>query len=445
MKVLVLNGSPKGKNSISLQSALYLQKKFMADEFRIIHVGAMSKSLEKNFSPLEEAIEWADCLLFCYPVYTFLVPSQLHRCIELIKQHFPQGLNGKSAAQISTSKHFYDITAHRFIEENCQDLRLKYLKGISADMEDLLKPQGRNELIGFWKHIHYLNDWNMIDGPHKQAAMTTPPERCQPKANYDILIVTNSKDDPQLDQMIETFRKACLSPTRIINIAEYPIKGGCLGCFHCAADGNCIYTDGFPELLREKIQTASALIYAFTIRDHSMGSDFKMFDDRHFCNGHRMMTVGMPVGYLVNGDLSNENNLMMLMEARAEVGRNTLCGIVAKQGNQSTILYQSEERLADQIIYALNEKLVYPQNFYGVGGTKIFRDLIYQMRGIMQADHRFYKKAGLYRDFPQRHLGKMLMMKIIGFLMNNPKMRKKMGNKIDEGMMQPYKKILEKE
>lgn len=450
MKVLVLNGSPKGKNSISLQSVLYLQKKFPADEFRIQHVGATSKSIEKNFTSLKESIGWADCLLFCYPVYTFLVPCQLHRCIELIKQHFPQGLKGKYAAQISTSKHFYDVTAHKFIEENCQDLQLIYLKGFSADMEDLLVPRGQKELVGFWKHIHYLCRWNTI-GKETDGLPQKLPERCQPQSDYDVLIVTNSKNDTELDRMIETFRKACPSPTRVINIAEYPMKGGCLGCFHCAADGKCVYTDGFPELLREKIHSASALIYAFTIRDHSMGSDFKMFDDRQFCNGHRMMTIGMPVGYLVNGDLSNEPNLLMLMEARAEVGKNTLCGIVSSQGGKSALVYPSsalvypsEERLADQIIYALNEKLIYPQNFFGVGGTKIFRDLIYLMRGIMQADHRFYKKIGLYHDFPQRHIGKMLMIKLIGFLMNNPKMRKKMGNKIDEGMIQPYRKIVEK-
>lgn len=448
MKVVVLNGSPRGKNSTSLQSVLYLQKHFPSDEFLIFHVGATIKSLEKNFSPLAEAIQWADMLLFCYPVYTFLVPSQLHRCIELMKCHFPQGLQGKWAAQLSTSKHFYDVTAHKFIEENCMDLHLNYTKGLSADMEDLLRKEGRNQLIQFWNQVHFLLPWvTGNSNSEKDTLEQTDINRSNIKtaSSYDILIVTNSKKDPVLDQMIEDFRQACPSPTRIINIAEYPIKGGCLGCFRCAADGVCVYNDHFPELLREKIHTASAIVYAYTIRDHSMGSDFKMFDDRHFCNGHRMMTIGMPIGYLVNGNLSTEPNLRMLMEARAEVGHNTLCGIVCPQGGYDPLIYDSVHRLADQIIYALDHKLFYPQNFFGVGGTKIFRDLIYLMRGIMSADHKFYKKIGLYKDFPQRHRGKMFMMMLIGYMMNHKKIRKKMGDRINKGMLAPYRKVLEKE
>ena len=36
---------------------------------------------------------------------------------------------------------------------------------------------------------------------------------------------------------------------------------------------------------------------------------------------------------------------------------------------------------------------------------KIFRDLIYSMRGVVGDDHRFYKKRKLY-DFPQKDLPK---------------------------------------
>lgn len=70
MNILVINGSPKGKNSITLHTCL------------------------------------------------FLVPSQLHRFLELLKAS-DIDLSGKAATQVTTSKHFYDVTAHRFIEDNC--------------------------------------------------------------------------------------------------------------------------------------------------------------------------------------------------------------------------------------------------------------------------------------------------------------------------------------
>ncbi|GAE87973.1 hypothetical protein JCM21531_1384 [Acetivibrio straminisolvens JCM 21531] len=60
----------------------------------------------------------------------------------------------------------------------------------------------------------------------------------------------------------------------------------------------------------------------------------------------------------------------------------------------------------------------------------------------MKADHRFYKEHGLY-DFPQKKRGTALKMYLVGSLMSSPKLRAKMGNKINEGMIAPYKKVLE--
>jgi len=83
-----------------------------------------------------------------------------------------------------------------------------------------------------------------------------------------------------------------------------------------------------------------------------------------------------------------------------------------------------------------------PQNFYGVGGMKIFRDLIFQMRGLMKADHRFFKAHGQY-DFPQKNRGTILKMQLVGALMSSPAIRAKMGNQMNEGMIAPYRKVLE--
>ena len=118
-----------------------------------------------------------------------------------------------------------------------------------------------------------------------------------------------------------------------------------------------------------------------------------MFDDRQFCNGHRTVTEGKPVGYLVSGDINREANLKMILEARSEVGHNFLAGIAQD--------YPSMGMLVKRLSYALENSYIQPRNFYGVGGMKIFRDLIWVMRGLMKADHLFYKKHGVY-DFPQK-------------------------------------------
>ena len=443
MRILVLNGSPKGSYSITLQTVNYLQEKYPAHEFDVLHVGQRIKQLEKDFAPAEEALEKADLLLFSYPVYTFIAPCQLHRFIELVKEHGID-LTGKYATQLSTSKHFYDVTAHRYIQDNCGDLGLKYIRGLSADMDDLLKEKGQKEAEAFFDYVLWSVENDSFEGV---SAISTASKHCpvtvpalEGEKQGDVVIVTDCEEDNhQLQSMINRFRAVLPRKTRVINIREYPLKGGCLGCFNCAITGKCIYKDNFDEFLRGEIQTAQSIVYAFTVKDHSMGARFKMYDDRNFCNGHRTVTIGMPVGYLVSGNLSEEVNLQTIMEARAQVGSNFLAGIATDEENPDARI----DDLARRLCYALENKYVPPQNFYGIGGMKVFRDLIWLMQGMMRADHKFYKSHGQY-DFPQKQWPTMLKMYAVGSLLANPKIKAKMGNAMNEGMIAPYKKVLEK-
>ena len=170
-----------------------------------------------------------------------------------------------------------------------------------------------------------------------------------------------------------------------------------------------------------------------------MGSRFKMYDDRNFCNGHRTVTVGMPVGYLVSGEYSEENNVRTVVEARAETGGNFLAGVATDETDTDKAI----DTLAKSLTFALETKHTAPANFWGVGGMKIFRDLIYQMRGMMRADHKFYKKQGIY-DFPQKKKLTSMKMYLVGALLSNEKVLSKMGNAMNEGMIAPYKKLFAK-
>ena len=443
MNILVLNGSPKGSYSITLQTVLYLQRKFPQQHFEVLHVGQKIKSLEKDFSPGAELIEKADVLLFSYPVYTFIAPSQLHRFVELLKQA-KLDLSGKFASQITTSKHFYDMTAHRYIQDNCADLGLKYIKGLSADMDDLLTDKGRKEAEDFFRFLLWCAEKGICEPVNTSVttypnAPVTVPE-CRNEKQGDVVILTDAKEeDTQLNGMIDRFRAVLPYKTRVVNLWEFPFKGGCLGCFRCAVTGKCVYKDGFDDYLRNEIQTAQAMVYAFTIKDHSMGARFKMYDDRNFCNGHRTVTMGMPVGYLISGSYASEQNLQTILEGRAQVGSNFLAGVATDEVDPDAAI----DRLAQTLAYALEHQYVPPQNFYGIGGMKVFRDLIWLMQGMMRADHKFYKAHGQY-DFPQKKFGTMLKMYMVGALLSNPKIVAKMGNAMNDGMLMPYKKLFEK-
>ena len=442
MKILVINGSPKGKNSITLQTCLYLQKKYPAYHFEIFHAAQKIGKLEKDFSPAAEAIAQTDILLFSYPVYTFIAPSQLHRFIELMKEH-QVNVSGKIATQLTTSKHFYDTTAHRYIQDNVQEMDMRFIRGLSADMEDLPTKKGQQEAENWFRHLIWSAE-NQIFEPYYPIGEATPPvpvtvseEDFEGKKGDVVIIADLLPEDRQLAGMISRFRSKLPYATRVVNIREYPFLGGCLGCFRCAADGKCFYKDNFDSFLREKIQTTDAMIYAFTIRDHSMGFRFKMYDDRQFCNGHRTVTIGMPVGYLISGNYGKEANLQTIIEGRAQVGSNILTGIATDEQNPDAAI----DALAANLTYSLEHKNTGPQNFLGVGGMKIFRDLIYMMRGFMRADHKFFKSHGQY-DFPQKQWPKSLAMYLVGAMIANPKLHKKMDGAMTEGMLMPYTKVL---
>lgn len=476
MKILVINGSPKGDYSCTLHTALYIQKKYTRHTFTFYNAGSKIRQAEKDFSEAAGLIREADLLMFCYPVYTFIAPSQLHRFIALMKENFkPEELQGKFATQITTSKHFYDVTAHAYIQENCQDMGLKFIKGLSADMDDLPKKKGQKDALSFFHYVLWCVKNDVYEAfplpapapSHKKVTVpgAEPEEKIlqsvrdskQPEADSEkkciasesaaarksiALVADLASDDTQLADMIARFTfdmKKCSYLVRLVNIHDFPFRGGCISCFNCAVDGTCIYKDGFSEMLRDEIQTCSAIVLAFSIQDHSMGTVFKTYDDRQFCNGHRTVTMGKPFGYLVSGDYSREKNLQMIIDGRAEVGGNFLAGVATDE-------FQPDEeidQMAKRLDYCIRRKYVQPANFLGVGGMKIFRDLIWLMQGMMKADHKFYKQHGMY-DFPQKNWSTMLAMYLVGALISNPDVKKKMGNKMNEGMVAPYKKVIDK-
>ncbi len=466
MNILVLNGSPKGDYSITLHTVLYLKELYPQDNFEILHVGQKIRSFEKDFSAAASAIEAADVLLFSYPVYTFIAPYQMHRFIELMKEN-NVSVKGKIATQITTSKHFYDVTAHRYIQDNVQEMGMKYIRGLSADMEDLPTKKGQEEAKKFWEHFHFCVEQNMFEPcylkntppVHKEVEVPSDSKytKYQKKgkdfayatflsdlgksklSTKDVVIVADlKKEDKQLANMIARFQSKLSVSSRIVNIQDYPFKGGCLGCFNCAIDGTCIYKDGFDAFLRDDIQTADAIIYAFSIKDHSLGTRFKMYDDRQFCNGHRTVTMGMPIGYLISGNYSEEQNLQMIIEGRAQVGGNILAGIATDEFAPNETI----DQLAVSLEYAFAHANTQPQNFYGVGGMKIFRDLIYQMQGMMKADYKFFKSHGQF-DFPQKKKGTIIGMYLVGAMLSNKKLKSKIGNNMNDGMVMPYRKVIE--
>lgn len=74
MHTLVINGSPKGKHSVTLQTVSYWQLLFPEQSFEILHVGQTIKALEKDLSPPFGPLRKPSFCCFAIPY----IPLSLH-------------------------------------------------------------------------------------------------------------------------------------------------------------------------------------------------------------------------------------------------------------------------------------------------------------------------------------------------------------------------------
>lgn len=126
MNIIVLNGSPKGELSVTLQSVAYLAKLYPQHEFTVHHIAQRVRRLEKDRAAFDEVIRQirsSDAVLWAFPLYILHVHANYKRFIELVSErHVQDAFAGKYAASLSTSIHFFDHTAHNYIHGICDDL-----------------------------------------------------------------------------------------------------------------------------------------------------------------------------------------------------------------------------------------------------------------------------------------------------------------------------------
>lgn len=98
------------------------------------------------------------------------------------------------------------------------------------------------------------------------------------------------------------------------------------------------------------------------------------------------------------------------------------------------------ENLSRKLCYALENGLKANTNFYGKGGTVIFRDMIFVMRGLMKEDYAYFKSHGFFDGMPHKQKGKIIGIKLLGLAARNKKINEKMPDMMTKGMLKMYEK-----
>lgn len=460
MKIRVLNGSPKGNLSVTLQYIRFLEKRWPQHTFQVFNIAHDIRKIEADeaaFLGVIDGVKEADGILWAFPLYYFLVSAQYKRFIELIwERNVKHAFKDKYTAAISTSIHFFDHTAHNYIHAICDDLGMRFLGSYSADMYDLMKESEQTRLLlfsriflkGIEKGIATAREYP----PTKISLFRYEPQGNSPpvvdQGNKEVLILSDcASDDTNLSGMIEKLKRSFVRAPKVANLSDIDIKGGCLGCIRCGYDNTCIYEgkDEFINFFRETVQKAQIIVLAGAIRDRYLSSRWKMFFDRSFFNNHTPYLVDKQIAFLISGPLNHIPNLRQILEAYTEAQKGNMAGIVTDElANSSGI-----DKLLDDLAYRLIDyaamNYIKPTTFLGVGGKKIFRDEIYgHLRFPFQADHSYYTKTGAY-DFPQKDFKTRLTSAFLILLTKIPAMRKEIYNKrIVEEMVKPLKKIVDK-
>lgn len=460
IKILVVNGSPKGEHSLTLQHSLYMLGQEKNVEYKVLQAGEALSKIEFEESWLESAmgdIEWSDAIIWNTPVYTMLVPWQLIRLFQLIKAAGRNSIfEGKYATSMMTCFHYYDQLAEDWLRGMSEDLGMYYIEGRTADNLDMLNKTHRSSMRFFMDDFvsscrnRYPVERKFMPLPETKSPIFSPGQMTVPQAAdpdleepklRTVLLTDEIHKDGNLSRMLDVFMDAYPHKIEVIDINDFPYEAGCHGCLKCELVGECDRKDGFQEFYLNLVNTCDVLVFGMNIEDRYLKPIWKLFLDRTFSNGHRTSMMGKHTAYLVAGPLRSLPNVRQFLEGKDNVGRENAMFIIGDEYEDSLYLENLLRNSAKRLSQAALAKYQKSINFLGVGGIKIFRDLIYSMRGVVGDDHRFYKKNGLY-DFPQRDLRKQLFNLIMGMAFKLKTVRMQAFERMPEMYIQQHKQIV---
>ena len=207
----------------------------------------------------------------------------------------------------------------------------------------------------------------------------------------------------------------------------------------CGYDYTCVYKDGFRDFYNDTVRSADIIVHAGEMKGRYLSSLWKTFFDRAFFWNHTPSLAGKQLAYLISGPISQNANLIQVLEAHASARQHANhAGIISDEAQNSARIDSQIQALAERLICNAENGYVKPEDFLGVGGWKIFRDEIYGgIRMVWQADHRYFKKNGYY-NFPNKNILVKCAMDFISIFLKIPGFRKKFYSKLNE---MPAKKM----
>ena len=197
--------------------------------------------------------------------------------------------------------------------------------------------------------------------------------------------------------------------------------------------------DGFIDFFKSVLVPADIIVFAGQLSARQLSWKWREFFDRSFFNCHTPSLVGKQFAFVVSGPLSMLPELRETYEGWAELQQSNAVAFLSDEA-AAPALDAALDQLAERLVRLSEAAYVRPRTFLGVAGMKIFRDDIWSdLKVVFRADHKAYKRLGIY-DFPQRKIGKRIVMRLAWFITGLPGIRDKFPQMIKSQMIMPMRR-----
>lgn len=458
MNTVVLNGSPKGELSVTMQYVSYGIRMHPEHRYEIIDIAQKEKLNailnDKNvFEAILSKIEASDLVIWAVPVYACMVPTQVKQFIEKVFcSKTTKSFSNKHTAVVSTSAHVYDQTAMRYLNAVCDDFGMRYLGFFSAEMFDLLIPNYRKQLESFFDSIltstqknvpvsrsyHRIKFNDFVYVPASENDM----EKKVALHGKKLLVVTDSLEpSSNLESMVKYFVSCFEHKVEVVSLNDIGMKSGCDGVtLPCQIDHMCTHDDGFADFYINQLMKADILVYAGTIKDRFLSSEWKTYFDRAMFQGHVPSFPGKQIGWIISGPMRQIPNIRDTLEGYFEMQKSHLVDFVTDEYNDSKTIDSLLLQFAIQLVDCSKREYVPPPTFLGVGGHKLLYNLITYNRVVFQKDYDYYKK-GKHYDLRSATWSTDLLARLLILLTKVPTARGYLENNFSKLLLLPFRMV----
>lgn len=276
MKILVLSGSPKGEDSVTLQYMYYLQKYYKEDSFDIAIVGD-----GKYTDDLTDRIKNADLIIYTSSIFHFSVHQQTLVFLDSLEKH-KDILKDKPFTYFTTSVMIMEFTAHTVMKSAIERFGARYIRSLSLFDDALFKLEGQTDLVNWFRYVKSVVN-NTVDFDFKDRHFSI--------IMLDATDGSNDKLNNAMTEIAKHYRALGIEEIKTVELRNYNILP-CISCGACYTELKCFHKDDFLKVIDEVYASADII---FTVSEQKYGQlspVYKAWLDRHVQYGRHAYPHG---------------------------------------------------------------------------------------------------------------------------------------------------------